>query len=60
VPPDDPTAFLDALRGLLAAPDELAAMGRAGRRFVEGWASPVAVGRAYSDLFEELVARRHR
>lgn len=60
VPPDDPAAFLGALRGLLAAPEELAAMGRAGRHFVEGWASPAAVGRAYSDLFEELVARRHR
>ena len=57
VPPDDPTAFVAALRALLAAPGELAAMGRAGRRFVEGWASPAAVGRAYSELFAELVAR---
>ena len=38
------------------SPTELAAMGRDGRRFVEGWASPAAVGRAYSDLFDELRA----
>ena len=60
VPPDDPTAFVAALRALLAAPGDLATMGRAGRRFVEGWASPAAVGRAYSELFAELVAARSR
>jgi hypothetical protein len=31
-------------------------MGRAGRRFVEGAASPAAVARAYEDLFVELGA----
>jgi glycosyltransferase involved in cell wall biosynthesis len=58
VPPDDPAAFLAALRALLTEPDQLAAMGRDGRRFVEGWASPAAVGQAYSDLFRELRTAR--
>jgi hypothetical protein len=36
-------------------------MGRAGREFVEGWASPAAVARSYEQLFLELVGRRrHR
>lgn len=55
VPPENPTAFVAALRELLADPDRLVDYGASGRRFVEGWASPAAVGRAYSDLFEELV-----
>jgi hypothetical protein len=33
-------------------------MGAAGRRFVEGWASPAAVAGAYEELFADLVARR--
>ena len=33
-------------------------MGRAGRAFVEGWASPAAVAERYEALFEELTARR--
>ncbi len=58
VPPDDPAAFVAGLDALLADPAKLVAQGRAGRRWVEGWASPAAVGAAYSDLFAELVARR--
>ncbi|MBK9180850.1 MAG: glycosyltransferase family 4 protein [Acidimicrobiales bacterium] len=58
VPPDDPVAFTAALRRLLADPAGLAAMGSAGRRFVEGWASPAAVAQAYEALFEELAAGR--
>ncbi len=56
VPPDDPEAFTKAVRRLLHAPDEAAAMGRAGRRFVEGWASPAAVAEAYEALFRSLRA----
>jgi colanic acid biosynthesis glycosyl transferase WcaI len=60
VPPDDAAAFLEALKAMLAEPRELAEMGRAGRSFVEGWASPDAVASAYADLFLELVdARQH-
>lgn len=58
VPPDDPVAFLAGLDRLLADPAELLARGEHGRRFVEGWASPEAVARAYSALFAEVVARR--
>lgn len=61
VPPEDPEAFTKAVRRLLDAPDEAAEMGRRGRRFVEGWASPAAVAAAYEELFTELRAgRRHR
>ena len=54
VPPDDPEAFTKAIVRLLDQPDEAAAMGAAGRRFVERWASPAAVAEAYEDLFVEL------
>jgi colanic acid biosynthesis glycosyl transferase WcaI len=54
VTPDDPAAFLSGLRQLLADPAGCDAMGRSGRAYVESWASPAAVGRAYHDLFAEL------
>jgi colanic acid biosynthesis glycosyl transferase WcaI len=60
VPPDDPDAFTHALVTLLDEPERAAAMGRAGRSFVERWASPAAVAAAYEALFEELAARRRR
>ena len=60
VPPDDPGAFTAALVDLLADPARLVARGLAGRRFVEGWASPGAVGRAYGELFEELTGTHRR
>ncbi|CAN5712899.1 glycosyltransferase family 4 protein [soil metagenome] len=58
VPPDDPEAFTKAVLQLVDVPDEAVAMGAAGRRFVERWASPAAVAGAYEDLFAELVDRR--
>ncbi|MEZ5207996.1 MAG: glycosyltransferase family 4 protein [Acidimicrobiales bacterium] len=60
VAPEDPEAFTAALRRLLAHPAGTAAMGAAGRAFVEGWASPAAVAEAYEALFLELVDRRRR
>ncbi len=57
VPPDDPEAFTKAVRRLVDAPDEAAAMGEAGRRFIEGWASPGAVAEAYESLFQRLRSR---
>ena len=54
VPPDDPTRFTGALRELLADPDALAARGAAGRRWVEGSASPAAVAEAYEQLIVGL------
>ncbi|MGZ4759168.1 MAG: glycosyltransferase family 4 protein [Acidimicrobiales bacterium] len=60
VGPDDPEAFTKAIRRLLDAPDEAAAMGSAGRTFVERWASPSAVASAYDDLFTELRDRGGR
>jgi colanic acid biosynthesis glycosyl transferase WcaI len=58
VAPEDPEAFTKTLRKMLDNPNELKRMGRAGRTFVEGWASPSAVAEAYERLFEELRARR--
>lgn len=56
VPPEDPEALTKAIRQLLEGPAERARMGQSGRRFVETWASPSAVAKAYEDLFEELKA----
>lgn len=55
VPPDDPEAFLTALDKMLAEPQHLAAMGGAGRGFVESWLSPEAQAAAYENLFQELI-----
>ncbi len=55
VPPDDAEAFTKAIERLIQAPQEAAAMGAAGRRFVEQWASPAAVAEAYELLFDELM-----
>lgn len=58
VAPDDRDAFVAALRRMLADPDELAAMGRAGREWTLEHASPAAVGAAYSDLVDRLRLER--
>jgi colanic acid biosynthesis glycosyl transferase WcaI len=58
VAPDDADAFCGALAELLDDPARRAAMGASGRRFVEGWVSPAAVGEAYEKLFEEVRAER--
>jgi len=58
VAPEDPDAFHAALVRLLDDPDGRRRMGEAGRRFVEGWASPAAVAERYEALFAELRARR--
>jgi colanic acid biosynthesis glycosyl transferase WcaI len=58
VPPDDAEAFTKALRDLLDHPEAGPRMGAAGRAWVERWASPAGIARAYEELFEEL--RRQR
>ncbi|HEX6235718.1 MAG TPA: glycosyltransferase family 4 protein [Acidimicrobiales bacterium] len=58
VPPDDPASFTAAITRLLDDPPTAAAMGRAGRAFVERWASPAAVAERYEARFEELRARK--
>src|SRR5260221_6016538 len=61
VPPDDPEAFTKAIARLVAEPAEVERMGRAGRAFVERWASPAAIAEQYEALFDELRgARRPR
>lgn len=58
VPPDAPVPFTAALVTLLGDRARLVALGESGRRFVESWASPAAIGKAYSGLFEELSQQR--
>ena len=58
VPPDDPTAFIDALAELLDDREGADRMGASGRRFVEHWASPAAVAESYENLFAELIGHR--
>ena len=60
VGPDEPEAFTKAITRLLDGPDDAAAMGSAGRTFVERWASPSAVASAYDRLFVELRDRGGR
>lgn len=60
VPPEDPDAYFAGLLRLVDDPDAARAMGAAGRRFVEGWASPAAVAERYEALFDELRAYRSR
>jgi colanic acid biosynthesis glycosyl transferase WcaI len=58
VPPDDVDKFTTAVAELVAVPERLAAMGAAGRRWVESAASPAAIAGAYEALIGELGARR--
>lgn len=60
VPPEDADAFVDALDAMLADRPAMAAMGAAGRAFVEGWVSPAAVAASYERLFESVRVERLR
>lgn len=57
VPPDDPEAFIGALRGVLADAEARNEMGAAGRRWVERHVSPASVARSYLSLVAELTPR---
>jgi colanic acid biosynthesis glycosyl transferase WcaI len=54
VPAEDSDALISALAHLVSHRDEAAAMGLAGRAFVESWVSPALVAEAYEALFHEL------
>lgn len=60
VAPEDAEELTKAIRRLVEAPAERARMGASGRRFVESWASPSAVAKAYEELFEELKELKER
>ena len=60
VVPDDPDAFIEALRRMVADEPARLAMGVNGRKWVEQAASPAAVAATYADLFAELAAGRTR
>lgn len=57
VPPDDPEAFVAALGRMLALDDLGAGRGLAGRRWVEGAASPGAVAASYERLVRAVAPR---
>jgi colanic acid biosynthesis glycosyl transferase WcaI len=58
VAPDDTQAFIVAIRTVLDTIELGAGMGRAGRAWVEGAASPGATAAAYEELFGELASGR--
>jgi len=60
VAPDDPEALTAALAQLVDDPARRAAMGAAGRAWVEAAASPAAVAEAYEALVRRLAAGRRR
>lgn len=57
VAPEDAEALTKAVRRLHDLPEEAAAMGKSGARYIAGWASPAAVAEAYEQLFLELRRR---
>jgi colanic acid biosynthesis glycosyl transferase WcaI len=57
VPPDDPGAFIAAIRSLVDDPAVRERMGASGRRWVVAEASPVAVGIAYEALLARVAGR---
>ncbi len=54
VPPEDSGAFVAAVTRLVSDESLRLRMGAAGRRYVEGQASPAVIARAYENLFVEL------
>jgi colanic acid biosynthesis glycosyl transferase WcaI len=54
VPPDDPEAFIDAIRLLADDPDRRRRHGSDGRGWVIANASPSAVGAAYAQLIDQI------
>lgn len=54
VPPDNVSAFIEALRLMVDDPVEAGRAGAGGRSWVVANASPAAVGHAYSSLIEHL------
>jgi colanic acid biosynthesis glycosyl transferase WcaI len=56
VAPGDTEGFLAALAKLVEDAEARREMGRRGRHWVEGWASPAAVAASYEALFDQLRA----
>lgn len=54
VPPDDPTALIDALSTLFANRRQILEYGERARAFVEHVASPVAVAQRYVEVLQDL------
>jgi colanic acid biosynthesis glycosyl transferase WcaI len=54
VPPDDPEAFVAAIRRVLADEQTRRSMGESGRRWVEAHVSPASVARSYLSLVDSL------
>lgn len=54
VPPDTPGPLVESLRTILSSDEEMAEMGRRGRKWVEEWMTPRRAAEAYEAVFEEL------
>jgi colanic acid biosynthesis glycosyl transferase WcaI len=54
IPPEDAESLAKALRAMLDDPEETRRMGENGRAYIEGWASPAAVAKAYESLIDGL------
>lgn len=54
VPPEDAEALTKAIVRMLESPEQREEMGAAGRKFIEGWASPRAVAETYESIFREV------
>ena len=57
VPPDDPPAYLTAIRCAFAEREALRSEGERGRAYVEQSYSKEAVGKSYDELLRLLVGR---
>ncbi|MBR9886052.1 MAG: glycosyltransferase [Oceanospirillales bacterium] len=55
VPPNDPSALAEAMRALQASPDLAVAMGEAGRQRLDEVFSGKSVGKAYLNLYREMI-----
>ncbi len=55
VPPDDARELVDALRKMLSSQVDMAAMGLAGRSWVQEWTTPRRAAEAYEKLFASLI-----
>ena len=56
IAPEDPVGFAATVTGLLDRPDRRAAMGRAARRYAQGWSARV-MARRLADLYQDTTER---
>jgi glycosyltransferase involved in cell wall biosynthesis len=60
IPPEDPAALADAIAGLLADPDEAAALAARGRCRADAWPDAAQTVRNVLAVYREVVDRQAR